>query len=107
MATTTGTKSPLPPAKPRRAKVPRYEPVLELPPLPFEQYAALKDNIALNGVMVPILVDGVGTVRRIIDGSHRRRIADELGCACPEIVATGHTEAGATRRYSRWPSPNN
>jgi hypothetical protein len=70
----------------------RYEPVLKLPPLPYEQFMALKDNIAVNGVLVPILVDGDGPRRKIIDGSYRRAIADELGYDCPEIVHTGLTE---------------
>jgi predicted methyltransferase len=64
----------------------RYEPVLKLPPLPYEQFVALKDNIAVNGVLVPILVDSDGPVRRIIDGSYRKQIAAELGYECPEIV---------------------
>ena len=72
-----------------RLRKPRYEPVLELPPLPPEQYAALRDNIAVNGVLVPILVDGDGPVRLIIDGDHRKRIADELGYECPEIAKHG------------------
>src|SRR4051794_39832171 len=72
-----------------KAKTPRYEPVLQLPPLPPEQYEALRDNIAVHGVLVPILVDGEGPVRRIIDGNHRRRIADELGYDCPENVKDG------------------
>jgi type I restriction enzyme M protein len=67
-------------------KTPRYEPVLELPPLLPEQYEALRDNIALHGVLVPILVDGDGAVRGVIDGSHRKQIADELGYDCPEVI---------------------
>ena len=43
----------------------------------------------LNGVLVPILVDGDGPVRRIIDGNHRKRIADGLGYDCPEVVKDG------------------
>ena len=38
---------------------------------------------------MPILVDGDGPVRGIIDGNHRKRIADELGYDCPEIVKDG------------------
>jgi type I restriction enzyme M protein len=70
----------------QKAETPRYEPVLQLPPLRSEQYEALRDNIALHGVLVPILVDGDGAVRGVIDGNHRKRIADELGYDCPEIV---------------------
>lgn len=70
----------------------RYEPVLALPPLSSDDYEALRDNIAVHGVLVPILVDGDGPVRRIIDGNYRKRIADELGYDCPEIVQAGLTE---------------
>jgi site-specific DNA-methyltransferase (adenine-specific) len=75
-----------------KANPPHYKPVLELPPLPFEQYTALRDNIGVNGVLVPILVDCDGPLRRIIDGNHRKAIADELGCVCPEIVKDGLTD---------------
>ena len=68
---------------------PTYQPVLTLPPLPHEEFLALRDNIAVNGVLVPILVD---ENRRIIDGQYRKHIADELGYECPEIVQTGLTE---------------
>ena len=70
-------------------KTPRYQPVLELPPLPPEQHEALRGNIALHGVLVPILVDGDGPVRGIIDGNRRKGIADELGYDCPEVVKDG------------------
>jgi hypothetical protein len=33
---------------------------------------ALKDNIAVNGVLVPILVDSEGPRRKIIDGKYLR-----------------------------------
>jgi hypothetical protein len=36
-----------------------------------------------------LLVDGDGPLRRIIDGNLRKRIADELGYNCPEIVKSG------------------
>ena len=77
------------PRRSRTRKNTRYEPVLGLPSLPPEQYAALRDNIAFNGVLVPILVDGNGQVRLIIDGNHRKGIADELGYDCPEIFKDG------------------
>ena len=67
----------------------RYEPVLKLPPLPYDQFMALRDNIAVNGVLVPILVD---ENKRILDGNYRKAIADELGYHCPEIVQEGLTE---------------
>ena len=63
-----------------------YAPVLKLPKLSYEEFVALKDNIALNGVLVPIIVDCDGAKRKIIDGNYRKAIADELGYDCPEIV---------------------
>jgi len=73
----------------RTAKKPRYTSVLDLPPVPPDQLAALRDNIAVNGVLVPILVDSDGSRRKIIDGNYRKAIADELGYDCPEIVHAG------------------
>jgi hypothetical protein len=75
-----------------RTKKPVYAPVLKLPPLPYEQFVALRDNIAVNGVLVPILVDSDGPRREIIDGNYRKAIADELGYDCPEIVQGDLTE---------------
>jgi ParB-like chromosome segregation protein Spo0J len=74
------------------AKKPRYTSVVNLPALPPEQVAALRDNIAVNGVLVPILVDSGGSHRKIIDGNHRKQIADELGYDCPEIIHAGLEE---------------
>jgi ParB-like chromosome segregation protein Spo0J len=79
------------PARTTRSKV-RYQPVLNLPKLPYDQFTALRDNIALNGVLVPILTDGGTPVRQIIDGGYRKAIADELGYDCPEIVQAGLTQ---------------
>jgi len=76
------------PTKTAKAKV-RYQPVLSLPKLPYEQFLALRDNIAIHGVLVPILVD---EDKRIIDGNYRKAIADELGYECPEIVQEGLSE---------------
>jgi len=72
--------------KAKTQKKPKYEPVLKLPPLSYEAFTALKDNIAVNGVLVPILVDSNGPRRKIIDGNYRKQIAHELGYDCPEIV---------------------
>lgn len=76
----------------KKASKPTYQPVLKLPPLAYEDFVALRDNIAINGVLVPILVDSRGPRRKIIDGSYRKAIADELGYECPEIVEEGLTE---------------
>ena len=70
----------------KRSTKPFYEPVLKLPPLRHEDFTALKDNIAVNGVLVPILVDSDGPRKKIMDGNYRKQIAEELGYDCPEIV---------------------
>lgn len=70
----------------KRTKKPIYEPVLKLPPLRFEDFEALKSNIAVHGVLQPIIVDSDGPRRKIIDGNYRKQIAAELGYECPEIV---------------------
>ena len=75
--------------KTKTGRKPKYRSVLQLPPLPPDQFEALRQNIGINGVLVPILVDGDGPVRGIIDGNYRKKIADELGYECPEIVQAG------------------
>ena len=65
---------------------PTYRPVLRLPPLPDDQYEGLRNNIAINGVLVPILTDGGSPVRLVIDGNQRKRLADEFGYPCPEVA---------------------
>ena len=70
----------------QRPKKLKYEPVLKLPPLSYEDFTPFEDNIAVNGVLVPILVDSDGPRRKIIDGNYRKQIANELGYDCPEIV---------------------
>jgi ParB-like chromosome segregation protein Spo0J len=60
-----------------------------LPPLSAEEYDTLKNDIAANGVRVPIERDEAG---EIIDGFNRARICEELGIECPANVRTGLTE---------------
>lgn len=57
-----------------------------LPPLEPESYAGLKANIALNGVLVPIVRDESG---QILDGFARAQIAEELGYECPTVTLRG------------------
>ena len=66
-----------------------YRPVLDLPPLSAEEHAGLRASIAQHGVLVPILLAEDG---RVIDGSNRKSIADELGIDCPEVVQSGLDE---------------
>lgn len=60
-----------------------------LPPLPPDEYEALKSNIALNGIIVPVVTDENDN---ILDGFARRQIAEELGYECPTVVEPGLTE---------------
>jgi hypothetical protein len=73
-------------AVPKTRRQASYQPVLKLPPLTYDQFQALRDNIIVNGVIVPILVD---EHKNIIDGKYRKDIADELDYDCPEIVQAG------------------
>lgn len=54
-----------------------------MPELTEDQYDALRDDIAKNGVIVPIVLDQRG---RLLDGHNRRKIAAELGIECPSEV---------------------
>lgn len=56
------------------------------PPLPKDEYAALRDDIAERGIVQPILVDENDET---IEGHTRRRIARELGIDCPKRVIGG------------------
>jgi ParB-like chromosome segregation protein Spo0J len=61
---------------------------LMLPGLTDEEYAALKDDIAAHGILVPVIVDADGLV---LDGVHRVRIAAELGIE-PPLSQMGHMD---------------
>jgi len=71
---------------PKVSRKPIYKTLVELPPLPAEDREGLRMSIAASGVIVPIIVWPKGKVRYIIDGSHRKTIADELGYECPELL---------------------
>lgn len=60
-----------------------------LPRLSDEEYDALKNDIAENGVRVPIDVDENGA---ILDGHHRAWITGDLGIECPRRTVTGLSE---------------
>ena len=60
-----------------------------LPPLDAETYAGIKANIAVNGVLVPIVRDEKGY---ILDGFARAQMAKELGYECPSVTVKGLTE---------------
>lgn len=62
------------------------EPYQLLPPLADDDLAALRDSIAAEGVLVPIVVDENGDV---LDGHTRAAIAAELGIDCPRTVRWG------------------
>jgi site-specific DNA-methyltransferase (adenine-specific) len=60
-----------------------------LPPLPPEQFEALRADIAKRGVLVDVEVDEDG---QVLDGHHRLAIAEELGIEAPRKVRTGLSE---------------
>ena len=76
MATTTKSKHKLKP----------YQPIIQLPPLADDQLEGLRNSIGVAGVKVPIIID---ENKQIIDGWHRKTIADELEYDCPEIIEKG------------------
>ncbi|MDP3703016.1 MAG: DNA N-6-adenine-methyltransferase [Candidatus Omnitrophota bacterium] len=59
-----------------------------LPSLSDEDYQALREDVRLRGVQVPIELDEAGN---ILDGHHRARIAQELGLTCPTLIRHGLT----------------
>lgn len=62
-----------------------------MPELTAEEYAELKADIELRGVMVPIEYDEYGNV---LDGYHRLKICSELGIKeYPKVIRAGMTEA--------------
>lgn len=61
-----------------------------IPPLSDAEYEQLKSDIALNGVLVPVVVDQNGA---IVDGHHRVRACKELGIEdYPVIIRTYASE---------------
>lgn len=54
-----------------------------MPPLSAEEFEALRADIAERGILVPVLVD---QHRRVLDGHHRRQIAEELKIDCPTEI---------------------
>jgi hypothetical protein len=61
-------------------------PVAKLfPTMDLPDFAALKEDIRLHGVRVPILVHG----GQILDGRHRYRACQQLGITCPAIEWNG------------------
>jgi hypothetical protein len=61
-----------------------------MPPLSPDEYTALETSIITSGVQVPIVVDENGVV---IDGHHRKRIAESFGLSLPTSVRSGLTNA--------------
>lgn len=69
-----------------------------MPPLAAEEYEALKADIAVRGVQVPVEYDEQGV---ILDGHHRVQICHELGISnWPRLVRYGLTET-EKRRHAR------
>ena len=57
-----------------------------MPPLSAEQYESLEQSIREHGVQVPVTLAEDG---RIVDGHHRKEIADRLHIHCPRVIARG------------------
>ncbi len=76
-------------------------PIQPMPAMTDVLYAALKEDIRLHGILVPVEVDETGTV---LDGYHRVQIAEALGIKdYPRIVRLGLSEAdkeGHARRLN-------
>lgn len=69
-----------------------------MPPLSADEYQALKADIALRGVQVPIEYDETG---HVLDGHHRIAICSELGITSwPRLVRYGLTD-DEKRRHAR------
>lgn len=62
-----------------------------LPRLSDDEYTSLEKSIREHGIQVPIVVDENGSV---IDGHHRKEIADRLGIICPRNTARDLDETG-------------
>lgn len=56
-----------------------------------DEYGALRADIELRGVLVPVELDEHGA---LLDGHHRVRICEELGIDYPSVIRAGLTEAG-------------
>ena len=76
-----------PPHIGRRRDETRYQ---VLPPLDPESYTALKANIALRGITVPVVRDEEGN---IMDGFARAKIAKELDYDLPAVTLGGLSES--------------
>lgn len=61
-----------------------------MPPLSTDEYADLEASIIANGIQVPIIVDDRGVV---IDGHHRKAIAEHHGLHLPSETRQMLTEA--------------
>lgn len=61
-----------------------------MPPLSTDEYADLEASILANGIQVPIIVDECGVV---IDGHHRKAIAEQHGLHLPSETRQMLTES--------------
>lgn len=71
------------------------QPYQVLDPLSDDEYQALRADIEINGIQVPIVTDEDGL---IIDGHNRKAIAAELGIPCPTTILTHLTSDEKTDR---------
>jgi hypothetical protein len=69
--------------------------VLPIPSLTDEESARLRASIQQDGVIYPVLLDRAGDV---IDGLHRKQLAEELGVPCPtKTIDVSHEAAERLR----------
>ena len=61
-----------------------------MPPLAADELEALERSILAHGIQVPVIVDERGV---LIDGHHRKKIADRHGIEVPTRVRAGLSEA--------------
>ena len=69
-----------------------------MPPLADDEYASLRDDIAANGVLVPVEYDEDGN---ILDGHHRVRACEELGLTDWPTVTRYLPDEDDRRRHAR------
>lgn len=68
-------------------------------PMTPDEFEALKADIALHGVLVPVEIDELGN---ILDGHHRVRACEELGLTdYPMLVRSGIGDDAAKRTHAR------
>jgi hypothetical protein len=81
--------------------MPADEPYQLFPDLTTDEYKALREDINVRGVQVPVESDEDG---HILDGYHRWKICQELHKACPSVERKGRGESRShdSEKSSHW-----